>query len=228
MPKFEAITFDYFGTLVDVDRGGEAGMDRVLKKIGLQSLNPMETYLAWDRHAVQTYRASRYRKYRDVSQDALRKTFDELEPGLAARADLATLTEILLGGLVEDAPPHPEVPGVLDELAREHRLMPITNIDSDLFARSQLANRFPLVTTAEMAQAYKPSERIFLKGLERLGLDASAVLHTSLAPWADIEGAKPLGFTVAWINRTRETLGPWTPRPDFEFADLTGVLSAVR
>jgi 2-haloacid dehalogenase len=77
--------------------------------------------------------------------------------------------------------------------------------------------------TAEIAQAYKPSERIFRLGLERLGLPISSVLHVAISPWADIEGAKPVGLKVAWINRNHDELGPWTPRPDYEFSDLTGL-----
>lgn len=228
MTRFKGVTFDYFGTLVDVDKGGATGMERVLERIGVRDKDPMGVYLTWDQLAVQTYRSGPYRKYRDVARQALDMTLVQLDPELGRRANLHDLTEIFLSGLVEDAPPYPEVSAVLDELQHDHKLMPITNMDSDLWMRSRLTRYFPLVTIAEMAQAYKPSERIFLKGLERIGLSAQEVLHASLAPWADIEGAKPLGFTVAWINRTGENLGPWTPRPDYEFADLTGVLSVIR
>jgi len=79
------------------------------------------------------------------------------------------------------------------------------------------------VTTAEMAQAYKPSQAIFALALDRLALDAADVLHCSLASWADIDGAKPLGMAVAWINRGADTLGTWQPRPDFEFDTLSPV-----
>ncbi|CAO3436474.1 HAD hydrolase-like protein [Azospirillum doebereinerae] len=173
--------------------------------------------------SVQLYRSSAYRRYREVAGEALAATLagagiDPPDPG-----DLPSLTDTLLTGLVEQAPPHPEVPAILGALAAKYPLMPITNMDSDLFARSRLASFFPSVTTAEMARAYKPSERIFRLALERLALAPAEVLHASLASWADIDGAKPLGMRVAWVNRTRDTLGPWQPRPDHEFADLTGL-----
>lgn len=224
MPDVKAITFDYFGTLVDVDRGGATGMARVLDLLGLADADPMAAYLDWDQRAVRIYRGGRYRSYRSVAREALAATLGDLRPDFNDRPDIPDLTEAFLTGLVEDAPAWPEVPEVLEALGRVQRLMPITNMDSDLWARSRLTAPFAQVTTAEMAQAYKPSERIFLKALDTLGLDASEVLHASLSPWADIEGAKPLGFTVAWINRGGDTLGPWTPRPDYEFGDLTGLL----
>jgi 2-haloalkanoic acid dehalogenase type II len=224
--KFKAISFDYFGTLVDSDRGGELGMARVLDRLKLQR-DAASDYMRWDQHAVQTYRGGQYRPYRIVAREALEATLRDIAPELVAETGIDGLTELLLEGLVRDSPPHAEVPGVLAELRSWYPLLPITNMDRDLFNKSQLADLFPRVVTAEAARAYKPSERIFLKALEKLELDAGDVLHVSLATWADIEGAKPLGFAVAWINRAQERLGPWTPRPDCELPNLSGLLEIV-
>ena len=92
---------------------------------------------------------------------------------------------------------------------------------------SQLVRFFDQVTTAEMARAYKPSESIFRLALDRLAVPAESVLHCSLASWADIDGAKPLGMQVAWINRGAERLSVWQPRPDHEFPTLEGVLALL-
>jgi 2-haloacid dehalogenase len=86
---------------------------------------------------------------------------------------------------------------------------------------------FSLVTTAEDARAYKPSERIFIRALDSLGLTAAEVLHVGMCPWADVGGAKPLGFRVAWINRDKSDLGRWAPWPDFEFNGLDGLLQVL-
>ena len=223
MDAIKAVTFDYFGTLVDVDTGGTAGMAQVLFSLGRSDLDAAALYLDWDVRNVQLYRSSAYRRYREVAAEALATTLAEAGIERLDAAQLPALTDTLLTGLVEQAPPHPEVPEILALLAAKYPLMPITNMDSDLFARSRLASFFPSVTTAEMARAYKPSERIFRLALERLALAPGEVLHASLASWADIDGAKPLGMRVAWINRTQDRLGAWQPRPDHEFADLFGL-----
>ncbi len=223
MQSVKAVTFDYFGTLVDVDAGGAAGMAAVLAVLGRGDLDAAALYGDWDIRNVRLYRSSAYRRYRDVAAEALAATLAGAGITLPDRTGVSALAETLLAGLVEQAPPHPEVPAILDALAAKYPLMPITNMDSDLFARSRLAAFFPSVTTAEMAQAYKPSERIFRLALERLAVAPGEVLHASLASWADIDGAKPLGMRVAWINRADDRLGPWQPRPDHEFADLTGL-----
>jgi len=224
LASVKAVTFDYFGTLVDVERGASFGMAEVLKAVGRTDCDPLEVYRTWDELNVQRYRVGPYRKYREVARDAMAACLQPLVQETPSPGRAAELANMLLDGLADRSPPQPEVPGVLEALQHRHlALMPITNMDSDLWARTTLTRYFPQVTTAEMAQAYKPSERIFRLGLERLGVSVDSILHVAISPWADIEGAKSIGLKVAWINRTRDKLGPWTPRPDYEFTDLTGV-----
>ncbi len=220
----QAITFDYFGTLVDVDQGGMTGFEHVLQRAGVRSKDSLfDVYLDWDIRCVQNYRSGPYRSYRQVAGEALVATLEAIEPGCTQRLDTDALADLYLGHLVGSAPPHPEVPEILDWLAQRFPMMPITNMDSALWQCSQLVQFFDQVTTAEMAHAYKPSESIFRLALERLAVPAGKVLHCSLASWADIDGAKPLGMRVAWVNRGGDTLGVWQPRPDHEFPDLNGV-----
>lgn len=224
LSKIKAVTFDYFGTLVNVEKGASAGMRRVLTELGADDIDHVKTYLRWDELNVQRYRVGPYRKYRDVALEAMAACIAEFQSELVEDQKLKQLTEIFLRSLATDSPPQPEVPAALDELqARGLVLMPITNMDSDLWQKTALTSYFPKVTTAEMAQAYKPQERIFRTALDRLGLGTDEILHVAISPWADIEGAKPLGIRVAWINRIGESLGPWTPRPDYELPDLKGL-----
>lgn len=226
--EVKAITFDYFGTLVDVDKGGVIGIQKVLRQLAIEPrATAEEIYFDWDVRAVRLYRGGAYRRYREIATEALSACLDTLLPGITGKVDMASITELFLGALVEESPPHPDVPPVLAWLAERYPLMPITNMDTDLWKRSQLAVHFDHVTTAEMSKAYKPSADIFKLALQRLNLAPHQVLHCSLASWADIDGAKPLGMRVVWVNRNREELGIWQPRPDFEVADLNGVQSLL-
>jgi 2-haloalkanoic acid dehalogenase type II len=222
--SIQAVTFDYFGTLVDVEQGAASGMARPLAAIGRSDCDALLTYRRWDELNVQRYRVGPYRKYRDVAVDAMQACLQPLCAEALQSSQATAYTDMLLDGLVDHSPPQPEVPPVLEALRdRGLTLMPITNMDSDLWARTALTKYFDIVTTAEMAQAYKPSERIFRLAMERLGLPIASVLHVAISPWADIEGAKAIGLKVAWINRDKDTLGPWTPRPDYEFPDVSGI-----
>lgn len=220
----KALTFDYFGTLVDVDRGGTLGMAEVLRRLSVETDDaPFDIYLDWDIRNVRLYRSQAYARYRDVAQQALAAVLDARWPGARRGHTMDALTDVFLTHLVEASPAHEDAAPFLDWAASRYPLMPITNMDSDLWRRTQLTRYFEHVTTAEMAQAYKPSQAIFSLALDRLALPAQDVLHCSLASWADIDGAKPLGMAVAWINRGGDTLGTWQPRPDFEFDTLSPV-----
>ena len=222
--KIQALTFDYFGTLVDVDMGGTRGMETVLARLGVETAKSAgDIYLDWDIRNVRLYRGGAYQRYRDVAEAAMRDCLDALEPGVLRNQNPASLTDIFLTHLVESSPAHGDAIPFLEWASAHFPLMPITNMDSDLWQRSRLTRYFEHVTTAEMAKAYKPSQAIFALALDRLGVPASDVLHCSLASWADIDGAKPLGMQVAWINRGGESLGTWQPRPDYEFSDLSPV-----
>jgi len=224
LSNIKAVTFDYFGTLVDVERGASIGMQRVLKEIGRTDVDHVKAYLRWDELNVQLYRVGPYRKYRDVAAQSMKACLAEFETEKFTEVRIRELADMFLEGLAKDSPPQPEVPAALEALiGRGLRLMPITNMDSDLWQMTSLAKYFRQLTTAEMAEAYKPQERIFRTALSRLDLGVQDVLHVAISPWADIEGAKPLGFKVVWINRKSESLGPWTPRPDFELPDVSGL-----
>ena len=225
----QALTFDYFGTLVDVDQGGVSGMKAVLAKLGIDTdKSAADVYLDWDIRNVRLYRGGAYRRYRDVAQDAMRQCLNALAPGALKVHEVGRITDLFLTHLVESSPAHTDAIDFLEWASAHFPLMPITNMDNDLWQRSQLTRYFEHVTTAEMAKAYKPSQAIFALALDRLGLPASNVLHCSLASWADIDGAKPLGMVVAWINRGNDTLGTWQPRPDYEFANLSPVRDTLQ
>jgi 2-haloalkanoic acid dehalogenase type II len=222
--KTKALTFDYFGTLVDVTRGGETGIEAVLRSLALKPEQSVaDVYSDWDMRAVQTYRSNVYLSYRVVAQRALTACLEHVEAGCTEGKDIAALTELLLTHLVESSPPFEDAVKFLDWAQDKFMLMPITNMDTDLWRRSRLVEYFPKVTTAEIAKAYKPSAAIFTTALNNLGLGADEIFHCSIGTWADIDGAKPLGITVAWINRGNERLGDWQARPDYAFATLEPV-----
>jgi 2-haloacid dehalogenase len=52
-------------------------------------------------------------------------------------------------------------------------------------------------------------------------------LHSGQSQFTDMVGAKPLGLTVAWINRRGVALDPAVPRPDYELADVASLLPLV-
>ena len=53
------------------------------------------------------------------------------------------------------------------------------------------------------------------------------ILHSGQSQFTDLVGGKPLGLTIAWINRREVPLSEKVPRPDFLFRDIASLLDLV-
>ena len=83
-----------------------------------------------------------------------------------------------------------------------------------------LGRQFDLVCTAERARGYKPDGTLFRYLIRESGLSVSQILHSGQSQLTDMVGGKPLGLTIAWINRRDLDLSPDVPAPDFIFSGL--------
>ena len=222
MDWVKAITFDFWGTLVDVDTSGTQGMQYVMDRLGVTDGEPLDLYLEWDDATVRQYRSDSWRPYLEWGTAGLKDTFEPRGVSLSD-SEWTDLGELLISTMTSQAKPHPEAPAIIEHLAQKYPLMPITNMDDRLFDMNPYRPTFDLTLTAQQAKAFKPSAIIFLKAIEKLGLPAENILHVSLAQFADLEGAMPVGMKVCWINRGNQELGRYTPKPLYEFPDLNGL-----
>jgi FMN phosphatase YigB (HAD superfamily) len=112
-------------------------------------------------------------------------------------------------------------------LSRHHRLAIVSNIDNDLLATTPLRREFDLVCTAEKARGYKPDGTLFRYLLEHAGVPLNQILHSGQSQFTDMVGGKPLGLTIAWINRRNIELAPSVPKPDFIFPDIASLIPLI-
>ena len=68
-----------------------------------------------------------------------------------------------------------------------------------------------------------------LEAIMRIGSCAlqQEILHCGQSQWTDLVGGKPLGLTIAWINRRGVALAPEVPRPDYIFSDIASVVGLL-
>jgi 2-haloacid dehalogenase len=218
------MSFDVFGTLVDVRDGSYGAFTSILRDVGGADIDVKAFWEHWDRRRTAHYWEA-YRGYREISEISLGETFTHF--GL--RGDTRLIDRYF------DCFPrfalYPDVAPTLDRLARKYRLAVVSNIDDDLLATTALGREFDLVCTAERARGYKPDGTLFRYLLEqaerRFGVTTDQILHSGQSQFTDMVGAKPLGLTVAWINRRSVTLDPNVPRPDYVFPDVVSLLSLV-
>jgi 2-haloacid dehalogenase len=224
--RFDALTFDCYGTLIDWERGLADAFRPVLRAHGVER-EDADVLARYARHeaAVQ---AGPYRRYRDVVAAGLR--------GVAAELGFAPTDAELeaFSGSVADWPAFPDSAEALARLSRRFRLGVITNCDDDIFAASnrRLGVEFDWVITAEQVGSYKPDARNFHAAFERLGLPRERILHVAQSLFHDHFTAKRLGLTTVWIDRRGERSSPDTrppadAMPDATFPDLASFAAAA-
>jgi 2-haloacid dehalogenase len=96
----------------------------------------------------------------------------------------------------------------------------VSNIDDDLLALTPLQREFDMVCTAERARGYKPNGALFRYLIEHAGCTKEEILHAGQSQFTDLVGGKPLGLTIAWINRRQVELDSAVPAPDFILSDI--------
>jgi len=96
-------------------------------------------------------------------------------------------------------------------------------VDDDLFAstRPKLEVEFDEVVTAQQAQAYKPSLKLFELALTRINAPAHRVLHVGQSIYHDVVPAQSLGLATAWVNRPSARPGVGAVKAAEATPDLT-------
>jgi 2-haloacid dehalogenase len=119
--------------------------------------------------------------------------------------------------------PWPDTVAALRQLKTRYRLAILSNIDDDLFAatRPQLEVDFDEVITAQQAQAYKPSLKIFELALSRIKAPAHRVLHVAQSIYHDVVPAQALGLATVWVNRPSARPGVGAVKAADATPDLT-------
>jgi 2-haloacid dehalogenase len=210
------ISFDVYGTLIDVRGGSREAFAAILRAAGAPQLDALEFWEHWEAANIRRYREP-YRSYREICRASLAETFRHF--GVRGDSELIQLYFAAFPGFKRFA----DVDPILERLAPRCRLAVVSNIDDDLLGVTDLGRRFDVVCTAERARGYKPDGTLFRFLLESSGMDATGLLHCGQSQRTDMVGAKPLGITVVWINRRRLQLAEDVPPPDYEVHDLRAV-----
>jgi 2-haloacid dehalogenase len=217
--RFQALTFDCYGTLIDWETGIWQALQPTL--IGHHITIAKDKALELYGELESAVERGEYYDYKTV----LRMVLEGLGSRLGftpTPGELARFSES-----VKDWPAFADSAGALQALKKKCRLGIISNIDDDLFAFSarRLQVQFDWVITAQQAQSYKPALNNFHLAFERLGLPKDKILHVAQSLFHDIAPAKSLGLATVWVNR-RHALGgfgatpPAQAQPDLEVPDM--------
>jgi len=216
LDRFEVLSFDCYGTLIDWETGILAALRPLLDAHGAAGATRDEEVLeAYGRHETEI-ESGGYLPYREVLAAVLRRLGDEL--GFAPTDEDANAFADSVG----EWPPFDDSPAALRALGGRFGLAVITNCDDDLFARSaqRLEVEFDWVVTAERARAYKPSHRNFELAFETIGLPRERILHVAQSLFHDHVPAKELGLASVFVDRREGKAGPGATPPADAVPDL--------
>jgi len=216
---YRVLTFDCYGTLVDWGSGI------------VDSLRPLV-----ERHDVR------------VSGTGLLNLFAELEPQVQSEGGsyVEVLREVLsrmgaslgftpseddlkaFARSVGDWRPFPDTVDALLRLAARFDLAIISNVDNDLFARTNrlLQVSFAHIITAQDVGLYKPDRAMFDAAFSILG-DRTRVLHVAQSLFHDIAPAGALGLDTVWIQRDHNAARVVDARPTWSYPTLGDFADAI-
>ena len=215
------LSFDVFGTLISVRDSSYAAFEHILADAGAAHVDVKAFWEVWEECNIAGY-CKPYRRYRDICRESLAEAFH--------RFDVRDGDPDLISHYFDAFPRfflYRDVMETLARLKRHFRLAVVSNIDDDLLDATPLPKIFDLVCTAERARGYKPDGALFRYLLTNSGVEKDELLHSGQSQFTDMVGAKPLGITVAWINRRGIALSPSVPKPDFELPDIQSLRSIV-
>ena len=218
--RFEWLSFDCYGTLVDWETGISTAVAGALASHGV-SRTTAEILALFADAEPRAQTAQGYVEYRV----ALRQVMALIGADLGLE-----FTESELGCLADslpDWPVFPDASAALKTLQSRCKLAIISNVDDDLFAGSalRLGVDFDAVITSQQVRAYKPDLSSFHAALERMGCDKDRWLHIGESLYHDIGPANRMGIPSVWVNRPDRGGGtrPTDAVPDLEVPDLAAL-----
>jgi 2-haloacid dehalogenase len=193
--RFQFLTFDCYGTLIDWESGILPVLRRILGAHGktVDDATLLKLYGDFEQRAE----VGPYQSYRQVLASVVAQFGNEF--GFAPTPEESASLAASLAAWK----PWPDTLSALRRLKERFRLAILSNIDDDLFAetRPQLGIDFDAVITAQQARAYKPSLKIFELALNRVETPAHRVLHVGQSIYHDVIPAQSLGLATVWVNR---------------------------
>lgn len=210
--KYDIVTFDCYGTLIDWESGIANAFIEAAKAEGVEL----------DRDAVLQAYAQQERSVEE-HYDLYRNVLTEASMRVARQFGWTPRSRTFLPDSLPSWTPFPDTNPALERLRDAgYQLAILSNTDNDLLAetRKHFTVGFDLVVTAQMVRSYKPARGHFDAARERIG-DARW-LHAAQSNFHDIVPMNAFGVDTAWVNRHGHAALPGGT-PTYEVRDMAGL-----
>jgi 2-haloacid dehalogenase len=190
----EALVFDAYGTLFDIQAQGQLA----------EALFPGhggELSQLWRRKQLEyTWLLSlmgQYRPFWEVTEEALDYAAQMLGFVLGPKQEM-------LMDAYNRLPVFPDVPAALSRLTSRYRLAVLSNgtptMLHSVVEHNRLQHWIDPILSVEAVRIYKPHPRAYGVAVDALGLRPEQIGFISANGW-DAAGAKAFGFRTYWLNR---------------------------
>ncbi len=224
--RFEYLSFDCYGTLIDWETGILGYLRPLLRGKGC-NLTDAEILNRYSEYEPGE-QSKPYRRYRDVLASVMRGFGADLQ------VDVTPAEATGLAESIQHWEPFPDTVAALNRLHSRYKLAVLSNIDDDLFAYTapKLQLRLDQIVTAQQVGSYKPSTRNFQLLLERLAIPSDRLLHAAESLYHDVVPAQSLGIATVWVNRRQGKPAAATrlveAHPDLEVKDVAELAALAR
>ncbi len=230
MAKFEqvqALTFDLFGTILDLGGSLTPFIDDMLREKGA------------DTTAEQFWQQWRYRQRLEQFQDTIMMLGHGgyLETVRRAYVYVLALNKIEMSkeevqtflACWQKLSPFPEVRAGLEKLAARYKLVGLSNGDPaflDHLAKNRIQWDFDDVISVTTMGAFKPHPAVYRRAAQILGLEVGECMMVSANSF-DVVGARACGMRGAYVNRYNLPYEDSPYRTDVTVADFTELAEAI-
>jgi 2-haloacid dehalogenase len=226
-PEVQALTFDLFGTVLDLGGSLTPFIARFLEAKGA-AVSPPRFWEQWRvRQRLEQYQDTLmmlgHSGYLETSRRALVYTLalNEIE------ASGAEVTELMQAW--QQLSPFPEVLPSLERLRARYRLVALSNGDPDYLdhlVRERIRWNFDAVISVQSVGAFKPHPGVYRRAATVLKLEVGQCLMVSANSY-DVMGARACGLRGAYVNRYRLPYEDTPYQPDVAVKDFAELAEAL-
>ena len=225
--RVQALTFDLFGTILDLGGSLTPCIARLLQRKG-STADPVRFWEQW-----------RYRQRIEQYQDNILMLGHSGYLETARRAFVYTLALNGVPALPDEVKefmrawqellPFPEVTQALERLKTRYRLVILSNGEPhflDHLVRKRVCWTFDEVISVQVVGAFKPHPGIYLRAASMLRLEVNECLMVSANSF-DVMGARACGYRGAFVNRYALPYEDSPYQPDFVVRDFKGLADVL-
>jgi len=216
----KVLTFDLYGTVVDMQQGLTDAVTPFLKEKGWTG-RP-NSFVTWWRRThfensmIDALLDRGHTPYREIGRRAVALTLERA--GVPHTAEEAKR----LVAQIEKLRPFDDVPEALGRLHKRYKLVILSNGDPDMLENAKPYIGYPFDDYISIAGAgyFKPHAATYRKAAEILGCEIGRVMHVANHAF-DCIGAGAQGMRNAFVNRRRRPYEDTPYPPDLVVADFT-------